>query len=1315
MASDDDDVAATYDDDWVARASLPDDDFNGTSSGYSSGYADYYDPSDYPAYDDDRYYSTKHTMSWLDEFLNNNTATKENSLRPVEDVNPDNVLATLAFNGVVCVFLLGTYELLRRWIPSVYSQRLVHERQRYEREGGREGGGGGGARGGRCGVEACAYIETKFARISRMKASGTSLARLRADGSLLNAGSGSGEQREGECGVEAVPIAPGEGGSAARGGDGDGGGGGIASIVDGAIVETVANDLVEDDEDSLAARSCASLRELEEPCEAFRDRVAEATCADDDGGRAVRTVDPEQISAWTARLCERTFSFPVLEWCVPVYKTPWSTYRNLAGLDTYFYLRYIRMCLKITAVSSFWSVLILCPVYATGGGDQSGFYYLSMANVLPDDKGRVWVPTIFCWAFTMYCWFCVREEMIHFVELRMEFLGGEEEEQILRRRKARSSTRGRASAGRSGEGGRGGGGGRGGPGAYESPGEPDGKDPGEDGRGRSRSPLLPDGEGGGGGAGGTRLGGVPSLARAGERMPPDPQVQKEMRQHRYSLQVEKVPVALRSNTALFNYFNEMFPNQVHSACIAMNVPDLEKLSARRQRVCRRLEKSLAYYTVTGIRPTHVAGRPRVKCCGIESTPIDGWCLLCCCFYDSCRMRTYLAKDDEDSAVVEAYDIMPDKGEIVDSISYYTHDLASCNLRMKRLQEEKFLIAETGNASHGRYAADASNCDWYTQPLGMLKTSAAMAAEGLREEFEVSGEEDYLGDGIPSGGGGGAGYGSTATYYERSDSSQSASRQRLSEKKTRLIDEDHLEDDERRADVNSTASSAVPPEDTEVRPSEKKKRKKKFYHRPYTWLRAILWRMGVDFLAAGLDEVRNRTDVVVDSVTRPSMSSTGFVTFKTLTPVTVTTSAPLTYNRNPMEVSIAPEPRDLVWKNVQIDRDIGTGRAFVADVLLGLGVLLWSIPLTLIQAWAKVEFVALIPGFEWVGKVHGDKLKPLINAYLPVITLLGLILILPLIFQLVATSYEKRKTLSGVQNSIVGRYFYYQLANIYITVTAGALWTSLADIIDHPQQLLVILGESLPKLAGYFISLLLTKTLAGLPMVLLRAGALSRMMFMRSCFNKRRLTDRELREVYRKQPLFFGWEYPTQFLVIIICFTYACITPIVLPVGAVYYFCALLVYKKQSLYVYTPTYESGGMMFPQAVSKTLFALLISQLTFIGYTLIRKGVFQIILLAPLPFLTIFFTIFIQHRYVTPSRMLSLERAVKIDALLDQPEFSDEAYQQPCLTEKASAPAFETDDEILTEVMENLNRLQNVLSEPSQTESGSSQRVPEPTGIV
>ena len=86
-------------------------------------------------------------------------------------------------------------------------------------------------------------------------------------------------------------------------------------------------------------------------------------------------------------------------------------------------------------------------------------------------------------------------------------------------------------------------------------------------------------------------------------------------------------------------------------------------------------------------------------------------------------------------------------------------------------------------------------------------------------------------------------------------------------------------------------------------------------------------------------------------------------------------------------------------------------------------------------------------------------------------------------------------------------------------------------------------------------------------------------------------------------------------------------------------------------------------------------------------------QIILLAPLPFLTVFFTIYIQNRYVEPSKKLSLERAVKIDNLLESPnEFSHETYRQPVLSEHASEPMCDANDSAISEVMENLERLHN-----------------------
>jgi hypothetical protein len=247
--------------------------------------------------------------------------------------------------------------------------------------------------------------------------------------------------------------------------------------------------------------------------------------------------------------------------------------------------------------------------------------------------------------------------------------------------------------------------------------------------------------------------------------------------------------------------------------------------------------------------------------------------------------------------------------------------------------------------------------------------------------------------------------------------------------------------------------------------------------------------------------------------------------------------------------------------------------------------------------------------EWILEYDNGNLKGFINAYLPVVALLGLILILPIVFEWVGKSYEKRKTHSDIQRSIVGRYFYYQLANIYISVTAGSLWKSAADILARPSAGLEILGNALPTVVGYFIALIITKILGGLPLVILRLGALSRYLLLRLITREPFLTQRELDQVYRAEPLLYGWEYPTQLLVIVICFTYACISPIILIFGACYFIGALMVYKKQVLYVYSPSYESGGSLFPLVCDRTIVGLICGQLTFIGYSIIRGGHYQV----------------------------------------------------------------------------------------------------------
>lgn len=270
------------------------------------------------------------------------------------------------------------------------------------------------------------------------------------------------------------------------------------------------------------------------------------------------------------------------EWIKPVFNVSWKQVRELCGLDAYFYLRYIRMGLKVTSVSALWSSLILFPVYASGQNGASGWYFFSMANV-SQGSPIIWVSVVFLYLFSGFVLFVIKQEYKHFVELRLDFLG----------------------------------------------------------KGDSTDP-----------------------------------------QHHYSVMVENIPKELKSDSALYSYFDKLFPGKVHSANIILRVPELEALSRRKLRVTRRLEKSIAHFEATGIRPTHITGRCRTMICGIESTPVK----LCC---DSRKMVDTFDDEDED---------FTRRGVRVDSIDYYTHDLQRMNSAMMVLQQEKIDVAAYGNIS-----------------------------------------------------------------------------------------------------------------------------------------------------------------------------------------------------------------------------------------------------------------------------------------------------------------------------------------------------------------------------------------------------------------------------------------------------------------------------------------------------------------------------------------------------------------------------------------------------------------------------------------
>ena len=71
-----------------------------------------------------------------------------------------------------------------------------------------------------------------------------------------------------------------------------------------------------------------------------------------------------------------------------------------------------------------------------------------------------------------------------------------------------------------------------------------------------------------------------------------------------------------------------------------------------------------------------------------------------------------------------------------------------------------------------------------------------------------------------------------------------------------------------------------------------------------------------------------------------MSSTGFVTFLDLTSLTTAASTPLTSKPQVLDVTVAPEPKDIIWKNAHISLKTQARRENITNLLLWIIGFFW---------------------------------------------------------------------------------------------------------------------------------------------------------------------------------------------------------------------------------------------------------------------------------------------------------------------------------------------------------------------------------------
>ncbi|KAJ7559065.1 hypothetical protein O6H91_04G068400 [Diphasiastrum complanatum] len=361
---------------------------------------------------------------------------------------------------------------------------------------------------------------------------------------------------------------------------------------------------------------------------------------------------------------------------------------------------------------------------------------------------------------------------------------------------------------------------------------------------------------------------------------------------------------------------------------------------------------------------------------------------------------------------------------------------------------------------------------------------------------------------------------------------------------------------------------------------------------------------------------------------------------------------------------APQPKDVVWENILIPFYERLIRQAVVYLIVFLTVVFYMIPVAFISAvttWDNLEIA--LPFMKTIGKVGA--LHAILQAYLPQIALSVFLALLPMFLEYLS-KLEGLFSRSHLIRATAGKYFYFVIFNVFLGVTLGTtLFNSLKRLQENLSfdSVVHLLGSSLPPAASFFITYISLKLFVGYGLELSRILPLLFYHLNKKFMSK---TEKELKEASNPGSFKFQQNVPNDMLVLTIALCYAVIAPMVLPFALLYFGIGWLVLRNQALKVYVPSFDSKGRLWPHIHVRILVALLVSQLTMLGYFTIKRFVYTFLLL-PLPAATLTFFYLCQNIFYCPFKVTPLETASR--EVTEMPSIQEivEDYTPTCLLQE------------------------------------------------
>ncbi|KAF7790505.1 hypothetical protein EIP86_001460 [Pleurotus ostreatoroseus] len=355
--------------------------------------------------------------------------------------------------------------------------------------------------------------------------------------------------------------------------------------------------------------------------------------------------------------------------------------------------------------------------------------------------------------------------------------------------------------------------------------------------------------------------------------------------------------------------------------------------------------------------------------------------------------------------------------------------------------------------------------------------------------------------------------------------------------------------------------------------------------------------------------------------------------------------------------LAVDPEDVIWGNLNMNPYEARIRVAISWAITAGLIILWAFPVAFVGAISNIH--SLCTTYSWLAWICGlpKIIVGIISGILPPVLLAILMMMLPIVLRLLSR-FEGTPTRTGLELSLMTRYFLFQVLHSFLIVTiSSGIIATLPTLVKNPTSVPQLLAQHLPQASNFFLTYVILQGLSGTASGFLQVVPLALYYVKLFILGS---TPRSVYSIkYTLRNVSWGTLFPSITLLVVIALAYSIISPVINGLACFTFFLFYELYKYLFMWQLDQprSGDTGGLFFPQALQHVFVGLYIQQvclaaLFFLAQdqnkhpSAIPEGALMVVLIV----FTAFFNIIINNSYGPLVQALPLSLADKTKGVLD-----------------------------------------------------------------